>query len=42
MKKLAIVGLAALLTAPLMAQHQADPDKKVAGRSTPTVADWAR
>ncbi len=34
MKRLAIVGLAALLTAPLLAQHQADPDKNVAGGGT--------
>ena len=31
MKNLFVVGLAALLTAPLVAQHQSDPDKKVAG-----------
>lgn len=34
MKRLAVFGLAALLTAPLLAQHQADPDKKVAGGGT--------
>ena len=32
MKRLAVFGIAALLTAPLLAQqHKADPDKKVAG-----------
>ena len=34
MKNLVIFGLAALLTAPLVAQHQSDPDKKVAGGGT--------
>jgi hypothetical protein len=34
MKRLAVFGLAALLTAPLLAQHQADPDKKIAGGGT--------
>jgi hypothetical protein len=34
MKNLFVVGLAALLTAPLVAQHQSDPDKKVAGGGT--------
>jgi hypothetical protein len=34
MKKLFVFGLAALLTAPLVAQHQSDPDKKVAGGGT--------
>jgi hypothetical protein len=34
MKRLAVLGLAALLSAPLLAQHQADPDKKVAGGGT--------
>jgi hypothetical protein len=31
MHKLFVVGLAALLTAPLVAQHQSDPDKNVGG-----------
>ena len=34
MKNLFVFGLAALLTAPLVAQHQSDPDKKVAGGGT--------
>jgi hypothetical protein len=34
MKRLAVLGLAALLSAPLLAQHQADADKKVAGGGT--------
>jgi hypothetical protein len=34
MKRLFAFGLAALLTAPLAAQHQSDPDKKVAGGGT--------
>ena len=34
MKRLFVFGLAALLTAPLVAQHQSDPDKKVAGGGT--------
>ena len=35
MKRLAVLGLAALLTAPLVAQqHKADPDKKMAGPGT--------
>jgi hypothetical protein len=34
MKQLFVVGLAALLSAPLVAQHQSDPDKKVAGGGT--------
>ena len=39
MKNLFVVGLAALLTAPLVAQHQSDPDKKVAGGGT-LPAGW--
>jgi hypothetical protein len=34
MKYLFVFGLAALLIAPLVAQHQSDPDKKVAGGGT--------
>ena len=34
MRRLAVFGLAALLTAPLLAQRQADPDKKVTGGGT--------
>jgi hypothetical protein len=34
MKNLFVFGLAALLAAPLVAQHQSDPDKKVAGGGT--------
>ena len=34
MKNLFVFGLAALLIAPLVAQHQSDPDKKVAGGGT--------
>lgn len=34
MKRLAVFGLAAVLSAPLLAQHQADPDKKVDGGGT--------
>jgi hypothetical protein len=34
MKHLFVFGLAALLTVPLVAQHQSDPDKKVAGGGT--------
>jgi hypothetical protein len=34
MKNLVVFGLAALLTAPLVAQPQSDPDKKVAGGGT--------
>jgi hypothetical protein len=34
MRKLSVFGLAALLTAPLLAQHQSDPDKNVAGGGT--------
>jgi hypothetical protein len=39
MNKLFVIGLAALLTAPLVAQHQSDPDKKVAGGGT-LPAGW--
>ena len=39
MKNLFVFGLAALLTAPLVAQHQSDPDKKVAGGGT-LPAGW--
>jgi hypothetical protein len=39
MKSLFVFGLAALLTAPLVAQHQSDPDKKVAGGGT-LPAGW--
>jgi hypothetical protein len=39
MKRLAVFGLAALLTAPLLAQHPGDPDKKVAGGGT-LPAGW--
>jgi hypothetical protein len=39
MKNLFVFGLAALLTAPLIAQHQSDPDKKVAGGGT-LPAGW--
>jgi hypothetical protein len=34
MKAVFVLGLAALLAAPLLAQHQSDPDKKVAGGGT--------
>jgi hypothetical protein len=34
MKTVFVLGLAALLTAPLFAQHQSDPNKKVAGGGT--------
>ena len=39
MKNLFVFGLAALLIAPLVAQHQSDPDKKVAGGGT-LPAGW--
>jgi hypothetical protein len=39
MKNLFVFGLAALLAAPMLAQHQSDPDKKVAGGGT-LPAGW--